>query len=237
MTTRSRIIFDARQLAGGPPDQPLPDGVPESLCYSLCVDIEEMMLRDTTLSSLKRRVTVEEIPLTQNQIRFPFGNVIASTPVYAQLRLSPSDTFKMDVDIVNLDQLDGYRRDRRLAIAFDDDPPNVNLTWKPDPTHSLFVWYERMPDVDPAKDTDLAINAAYGAHLKWQLAAIIAEKWGKPLGETMKAMMMKSEQQWLKFTKQSFAQGIQRKRPWRPGRYKRPSVSPGGFRISETDGF
>jgi hypothetical protein len=237
MATRSRIIYDARAMAGGPPDAPLPEGVPESLCYSLVVDIEEMMLRDLTLSSTKRRVTSQEIPLTTNQAQFDLGGAPGSTPVYAQLQLDSSDTFKMDVEIVNLDQLDGYRRDRRLAMALNNDPAQVSLTWKPDNTQTLFVWYERLPEEDPRKGDEPAIDKAYTAYLKWQLAAMIREQWNKPIGAVMTAMIGKSEAQWSKFTRSSFESGVVRKRPWRPGRYRRQTVSPGGFRISETDGF
>lgn len=237
MATRSRIIFDARAMAGGPPDAPLPEGVPESLCYSLVVDIEEMMLRDLTLSSTKRRVTSYPFPLMTDQVSFTMAGIPGSTPVYAQLQLDPNDTFKMDVDIVNLDQLDDYRRDRRLAMSFNDDPKNVQLTWKPDSMQSLVVWYEKLPDEDPSKGNEPAIDKAYTAHLKWQLAALIREEWGKPIGNVMQSMMSKSEAQWQKFTKASFQEGVVQKRPWRPNRYKRQSVNPGGFRISETDGF
>lgn len=237
MATRSRIIFDARAMAGGPPDAPLPEGVPEHLCYSLVVDVEEMMLRDLSQSSTKRRVNFESLPLNQDEVTFSVNTVNKSTPVYAQLQTDPNDAFKMDVEIVNLDQLDGYRRDRRLAIAFYDDPPQASLTWKPDASQHLILWFERLPEEDPAKSDEPAIDKAYTAHLKWQLAALLREQWGKPIGSVMQAMMAKSERQWKKFTDSAFQQGIARKRPWRPNRYKRPTVHPGGFRISETDGF
>lgn len=227
MATRSRIIFDARAMAGGPPDAPLPEGVPESLCYSLVVDIEEMMLRDLTLSSTKRRVTFQDVPLISDQVQFDLGGMSGSTPVYAQLQFDSTDTFKMDVEIVNLDQLDGYRRDRRLAMAFNNDPAQVSLTWKPDNTQKLFVWYERLPEEDPSKSAEPAIDKAYTAYLKWQLAAMIREQWDKPIGAVMTAMLGKSEQQWSKFTRSSFEQGVVRKRPWRLGRYRRNTVSTG----------
>lgn len=226
MTTRSRIIAGASMLAGEPENIPLPAGIPHSLRYELCCDVEIGLLRDLNLSDQHRAVSSFPVPLPPRNREITINQADFESPAYVQVLFNPSDYRWQDVEIVNVGSLEEEYRARHFAIAFyDNNPQKAMLSWEPslNMQETLRIWYDRSPVEDPDKDGTSDIDYSYISHLKLQLAAQFMELLGKTPGPVMTARLLKGEQQWRKFVNMSRQAGLASKLPWKPnyGKYRR----------------
>lgn len=210
MSTRSRIAYGVRVLAGGPADEPLPNGLPEHAIYEVITNCESQMLIDVNLSDQNRRVISKPIPLNPNTYDFGVNASNLSVPAFAQLRISPTDAWQSPVDIVNLASIDQAGVEGRVAVAFYGNPLRARLSWLPQSNEQqvLTIWFDRVIDVDGSLTEEPAIEDAYTVHLKLQSVALCLEMMGKPIGEGLKAQIAKGERQWKRYVDNSGQQGV-----------------------------
>lgn len=211
MSTRSRIAYGVRVLAGGLPDEPLVHGgLPEHVIYEVIVDCETSMLIDLNLSDQNRRVQSKTITLNPNTYDFNVNSTNLSVPAFAQLRVNPTDTWQEPIDIVNFSSIDQAGIDGRMAVAFYGNPLRARLSWVPQTNeqHALTLWFDRSVDIDGPLADEPDLEDAYTVHLKLQAVAQCMEIMGKPVGDVLKARIMKGESQWEKYTKRNGQQGV-----------------------------
>lgn len=220
MTTRSRLASSVRVLLGGPPDEPLPFGVPEHLIFEVLLDTETGMHLDENLSDTNRRITSKAVHLQPDKYDFAVNASTLSIPAFAQLLASPTDTWRHPVEIVNLGSIDQAGIDGRLAVAFYGTPLRAKLSWIPQvgENQELTVWYDKSVEMDGTRDTEPAIEDAYTVHLKYQAVAQIidirnrarveAELPIMPLDESLKMRIARGEQQWKKYVNKSGQMGL-----------------------------
>jgi hypothetical protein len=229
MLTRSRIISDASGYAGEPPDEPLPNGVPEWMRYSIAADLEVELLRDLNLSAENRTLSSVPVRLRQGTRDFDLTESGLENPSFATLAFSGNPNANpLPVDITNLSLLPGVADDGRRAIAFyGDNPQRGVVSWSPSGDETITIWYDRSPDTDPsAEQSTFTITASYVPLLKLLLAAQMLELIKQPIGEMLKSRISRGMDQWKKFVKQSKQQGIVQKTAWRPGRYRNSEPAP-----------
>jgi hypothetical protein len=224
---RSNLVSSVRLLAGDLPDEPLPDGLPSNLIFETLCDLETEMLRDVDLSNQNRRVnpTPMEITLTANSTE-PFSVSVGDfhAPAFAQLKTDSSSDFWYPVEIENHTSLLQAGLDGRLAVAFTGTPPKGFVSWIPDSTHTLRVYYERTPS-NPTMSGSTELGSLYDSYLKLQCAAQVREFLKMEVGEILKARLIKSEQQWKKYVGMSRQQGKSNKPMcFTPPRYRRRYV-------------
>ncbi len=229
MLTRSRIISDASGYAGEPPDEPLPNGVPEWMRYSIAAELEVELLRDLNLSAENRTLSSYPVRLRPGTREFIVSQPNLENPSFATISLSgmPSANPK-SIDISNLSLLPGIADDGRRAIAFySDNPQRGMVSWNPSGDETITIWYDRSPETDPsAEQSTFTIAASYVPLLKLLLAAQILELMKQPIGEMLKGRISRGMDQWKRFVKQSHQQGIVQKTAWRPGRYRTGTPEP-----------
>lgn len=231
MATRSRIISGARALAGDPPDEPLPDGIPMYLAYETAYDYETTMLNDLNLSDQNRTVRKTDISLYGET--FTTGQADFGEPTYAQWIPEPNATFFPSVDIVNLTSLNEARLNGRLAVAFYGDTQEGQVSWPAEGAEQLRLWYDRLPDEDGLITDIPALSSAYHPYLKLRCAARFRELMGLEVGKVLADDIDESRTQWKKYARMSRQQGLVQKNPWNPHRGRRylRGYGEGGFRL------
>lgn len=234
MLTRSRIITGASALAGDPPNEPLPGGVPEWLRYETAADLETELMRDMNLSAENRTLSSYPVQLQQGSQEFTLAQPNLERVSYVSMTFVDStDMQPIDVEIGNVATIYGSGRDGRRVVAFYDDAPQRGIvSWQPSGNESLRLWYDRSPVTDPSADqANFTIATSYVPLLKLLLAAAMMEMLGKDIGKMLMSRITRGMKQWEKFVRDSGQQGIVQKTPWRPGRYGRESsqwdASPG----------
>lgn len=200
-----------RALTGGLPDEPLAHGgLPESVIYEVVTDVETSLLIDLNLSDQNRRVQAKTVTLNPNTFDFNVNSANLSIPAFAQLRVNPTDTWQEPVDIVNLASVDQAGIDGRMAVAFYGNPLRARLSWVPQTgeQHALTMWFDRGVEVDGPLTDEPEIEDAYLAHLKLQATAQCLELMAKPIGDVLKARIIKGESQWKKYVQRNGQQGV-----------------------------
>ena len=231
MSTRSRLSYGVRVLCGGPPDEPLPEGLPEHTIYEVLVDVESSMLIDLNLSDQNRRVQSKPVPLSANAYDFAVNQSNLSLPAFAQLRVNSTDTWQEPVDIVNLSSIDQAGKDGRLAVAFYGTPLRAQLSWIPTQGQTLTLWLDRTIDSDGDLTDEPAIEDAYAVHLKLQAAAQCRELMKLDVGTVLAMRIQKGEQQWKSYVRKSGQSGLIVKTSSHPragGRRRSEFQRPGG---------
>lgn len=235
MITRSRLIAGASGIAGEPPDEPLPTGVPHWLRYETAADLETELMRDINLSAENRTMASYTVRLGNGQREFTVSQPRLENAAFVSLSYPDQPNRQpIDVEIGNVALIgDDERRGKRTVSFYDDKPQRAILSWSPGDNEELRIWYDRTPNTDPsAEQSTFTIADAYVPLLKLLLAATMLEMMNKPLGELLKARITSGREQWKKFVKNSRQQGIVQKTPHYTPRGARRAVSPDGdFRI------
>src|SRR5688500_14979760 len=125
MLSRSRIISGASAIAGEPPNEPLPGGVPEHLRFETCADIETELIRDLNLSTENRTIASTPIHLTGDSQDFALpGGLAVETPAFVSLSSANADPNfpnfpeSLDIEITNLSLLNDAYQDGKRKVAF-----------------------------------------------------------------------------------------------------------------------
>jgi hypothetical protein len=225
MLTRSRIIQGASGLAGNPPNEPLPTGIPEWLRYETAADLETELMRDMNLSTENRTLASYPVRLRQGQREFVISQSGLENVSYVALRHNDSPDMVPDpIEIGNVGTIDGSAQDGRRVVAFYDDKPQRGIvSWNPSGNEVLTLWYDRSPVTDPSADqANFRIADSYVPLLKLLLAAAMREMLDKPIGKMLESRIVRGMAQWQKFVNKSGQQGVvQKTTQWRPGRYGR----------------
>lgn len=218
---RSQLIASIRTLAGEPPDTPLPEGLPTSLIFEELVGVEAMMLRDLDLTKKNARVAMTEIDLTQDQEDFSVSLGDFHAPAYVYLRQDSSSNYWYPVEIVEHSSLGQAAQNGTMAIAFSGTPSTAYLSWMPDGTQTLRIWYERGGDDYPTLAGSTELGNLYDEYLKLQVAAQCREHLKLELGSMLSARLAKSERQWSRYTTRGHQRGIGTKTPVYNSRFRR----------------
>lgn len=216
MLTRSRVIAGASGLAGEPPDEPLPGGIPHWLRYEMAADIETELLRDLNQSVQNRTMARVSLHLNAGRREFTLQSYGLENPVYIQLsRNGNSLAIPESIDISNVALLDLDARDGKRTIAFFGDKPQQGLTsWLPDGSETITVWYDRSPNTDPSADqSTFTITDSYVPLLKARLAAEMLEAMKQPIGVMLIAKITRGMKQWEDFVSSNRQQGVIEKTP------------------------
>jgi hypothetical protein len=222
---KSQILSSIRTLCGGPPDLPLPDGLPSELIFEEINNYEAVMLRDLDLGQKNRRVTKVEYTLTSNQEDLPISETDFHAPAYVYLRTDSTNDLWSPVDIVEQSTLPEAAASQVLAIAFSETPQVARFSWMPEGSHTLRIWYERAGNDRPSLDDTTEIGSLYDEYLKTQVAAQCIEHMGKEIGPMLQTRLNKSEGQWKRYVSRSSQRGAGFKaRSFTPPRYRNRST-------------
>jgi len=216
MLTRSRVIAGASGLAGEPPDEPLPGGIPHWLRFEMAADIETELLRDLNQSDQNRTMARAVVHLNAGAREFTLQSFGLENPVYIQLsRDSDSQAIPESIDISNIATLDADSRDgKRTAAFYGDKPQQGMLSFLPTGDETITVWYDRSPNTDPSADqSTFTITDSYVPLLKARLAAEMLELLGKPIGPMLVAKITRGMKQWEDFVTSNRQQGVIEKTP------------------------
>lgn len=210
MLTRSRVIAGASGLAGEPPDEALPTGIPMWLRFEMAADMETEMIRDLNLSVQNRTMDRKQIQLNGDSREFTLPQSGLENPVYITVGRVGTDANPVEVDISNIALLEKDSRDARRTVGFyGDNPQRGVLSWTPNAGDTLTVWYDRSPNTDPSADqATFTITDSYVPHLKLMLAAQMLEMLGKKPGPVMASRIAKGMQQWEQFVSSGRQQGV-----------------------------
>nr|AUN37434.1 hypothetical protein [uncultured bacterium] len=227
MLTRSRVIAGASGLAGEPPDEPLPAGIPQWLRYEMAADIETELLRDMNLSAQNRTMASYPIRLNAGEREFSLTQAGLENPVFIALgRDGAPNEIPQPVEITNLSNIyDDARANRRSVAFFADKPQRGMLSWIPQNGETLTVWYDRSPNTDPSAETStFTIQNGYVPLLKHRLAAWMLELLGKPIGAMLAASIQRGMDQWQSFVSRERQEGLVEKTTYRGSRNTGGSV-------------
>lgn len=230
--SRERLVSAVRTLCDEPPDAPLPDGLPSSLIFETLTTIEDEMLRDLDLSQHSRRVSSEDISLTQDTSTFDINVFDFHAPSYVYLQTSQSLNEWFPVEIVNHPTLLNAAANGAMAVAFYGNPLAGEVNWIPESGQRLRLWYERGANDEPTLADTTELGALYDSHLKLQTAAQCRELMKLDVGPVLRARLTRSESQWKQFTQRSNQRGTGAKSPVSPWRQRQFSLGRrgrGGF--------
>lgn len=220
---RERLLSAVRTLCGEPPDAPLSDdGLPSNLIFETLVTIEDEMLRDLDLSQHSRRVSSEDIPLTQNTSTFDISAFDFHAPSYVYLRTDSNSDFWFPVEIVNHPSLLHAASNGVLAVGFYGTPLSGEVSWLPESNQTLRLWYERGGNDEPTLADTTELGALYDSYLKLQTAAQCRELMKLEVGVMLISRLRKSAEQWKRFTNRSNQRGTGSKTPVSPFRRQLP---------------
>jgi hypothetical protein len=233
MLTRSRIIAGASAIAGEPPNEPQPGGVPEWLRYETAADLETELLRDENLSAANRTLASYEVRLAKDQREFAVTQPGLEDPVAVSMRYHDNTQLRpLDIEISNIVLMSDNERESKRAIAFYSDKPQQGMvSWKPLGTEILRFWYDRSPETAPDADkSTFTITESYVPLLKLLLAASMLEMMGKAPGAMLASRIQRGMDQWKRYVKNGKQQGVIKKTPsFKPSRYR--VNTDGDFRI------
>jgi hypothetical protein len=209
---RSKLAAQVYQWADNPADCAIRDGgLPLQLVMQTLLGVEDELLRDYDLSDQNRRVDKFEIPLSSPTFTVPRADY--SGAVYAYMQTDPSSDLWWPVEIANHGAINQAGWDSRRAVGFYGTPPKGEVSWEPKSGHRLRVWFDRSGEDNPSIGGETDIAGLYDSHLALQAGAQCRELMGLPVGEVMKARLLRGEQQWRKSVTTSRQQGVIAKTP------------------------
>jgi hypothetical protein len=202
---RSKLVSGVRLLCDERPDEPLPNGLPSSLIFKVLVGLEDEMLRDLDLSDQNRRVnpTPMEIVLSDGGEPYTLTAQDFNAPAFAYLGV---DDVRYPVEVTNHDSLIQRGIDGQLAVAFTGTPPKGFLSWTPESSQTLYVFYDRT-QTDATMSGTTEIGNLYDSYLELQATAQCREFLKMDVGDVLRRRLDKSERQWQRSVKASRAQG------------------------------
>lgn len=218
--TRSQILAEVLSYCADPDDRPLKEGgLPHNLVFQILTECESELLRDLDLSVGNRRVDKAEITLSANETEFNLN--IDGNPSYVALQVDTSDVW-WPVEIINHGGVVQAGINGRLAIAFRDTPPVAEVSWIPDVSQNLRIWYDRTGDDNPTMAGSTELGNLYDSYLKLRAAAQCRELMGQDVGKVLSTRLVTSERQWKRYVEMSRNQGTQFKsRVFTPARLRR----------------
>jgi hypothetical protein len=216
---RSQLVAEVLEYCGSPPDVPLRDGgLPQPLVFQVLIECEDEMLRDLDLSTQNRRVGMWEDTLSDAE----FSPSIDGNPSYAAVLLDSASDVWMPVEIVNHSALAQAMIDGRMAIAFRDTPSIAEVSWTPESSHTLRIWYDRSGSDAPELASSTEIGSLYDSYLKLRAAAQCRELMSLDVGKVLSTRLINSERQWGRYVDMGRQQGVGFKNPvYTPRRFRR----------------
>lgn len=216
---RGRLVGEVYGYCGEPEDKPLKNGgLPQELVFQILTDGESEMLRDLELSNQGRRIAKQEVDLTIDQLEFTLFE--SASPSYVSLQIDPSSNIWLPVEIVSPSALLQATIDGHLAITFRG--LNGEISWQPDTTHTLRVWYERSGNDDPQLAESTELGNLYDSYLKLRTAAQCREIMGLDIGKVLASRLIQSDKQWQRYVNKSAQKGAGYKtRVYTPARLRR----------------
>lgn len=218
--TRSRLVGEVYEYCGNPDDCPIKDkGLPQQFVFQVLTENEDEMLRDLELSNQGRRIAKQEVSLIENDVEFSL-NPDAVAPAYVSLQPDPSTNEWWPIEIVTPDGLLQATINGVMAVTFRGNQGEVS--WQPESTHNLVVWYERSGDDDPQLLASTELGSLYDSYLKLRTAAQCREMMGLPIGPILTSRIAQSEAQWQRYTRRGNQRGLATKTPvFTPARMRR----------------
>lgn len=194
------------------------------LRYEIAADIETELVRDMNLSTANRTLAKFPVYLHGGQREFTISQAGLEDPAYVSMTVEGgSEMVPLPIEIGNVATLDHDALDGRRVVAFfDDNPQRGIVSWEPNGSETLQIWYDRSPATDPSPEqSNFTISDSYVPLLKLLLAAQILELLKQPIGELLKNRIARGLKQWEKFVKSGKQQGIVRKTVgFRPERFR-----------------
>jgi hypothetical protein len=218
---RSQLLSEVRSGCDGLPDAPLPQGLPSHLIWETLVAIESEMLRDHDLAGSNRRVTQTDLYLDTDLDSVPVAALDFHAPTHAYLQDDPASEFWWPVEIVDLSSLGEMAAQGHAAIAIAGNPPSVHFSWTADSGQMLRLWYERGANETPQLGDYSEIGGLYDEYLKLMTIAQCREYAKLPIGDVLKARLLKSERQWQRYVNRGHQQGLGHKAPSYNSRFRR----------------
>jgi hypothetical protein len=232
--TRSKLLNAVYLWCDSPADLPLSEGgLPTQLAFEVLTGVEDEMLRDTDLSDQNRRVDKFELRLNSETFSVPRADYSAPAYAFLQLDSDRDSSLWYPVEVTNHSAVNQARWDGRLAVAFYGTPPKGEVSWEPEAGQTLRVWYDRSDEDVPLMSGETEIGGVYDSYLALQAGAQCRELMGLPVGEVLKARLVRGQRQWEKSVSSSRQQGTVAKTPvYMPRRYRRGgALSRMGFRM------
>jgi hypothetical protein len=217
---RSRLVGEVYEYCGNPDDRPLAEkGLPQQFVFQVLSETEDEMLRDLELSNQGRRIDKQEVNLATDEFEFTLNDDAAS-PSYVTLQTDPSSTVWFPVEIVIPSALAQASAEGQFAVAFRG--LSGEVSWQPDASHVLKVWYERSGNDEPRLAESTELGNLYDSYLKLRTAAQCREIMGLPIGDVMASRLSGSERQWQRFVTKGAQKGAGYKtRVFTPARLRR----------------
>jgi hypothetical protein len=203
---RSQLIAEVYEYCGNPDDRPLKDGgLPQQFVFQVLTENEDEMLRDLELSNQGRRIAKQEVSLSTDEFEFSL-NADAAAPAYVGLRTDPSSNVWYPVEIVTPDALLQASANGVMAITFRG--LQAEVSWQPDSSHNLVVYYERSGDDNPQLFASTDLGNLYDSYLKLRTAAQCRELLSLKVGEVLATRLARSEQQWQRYARRGNQRGL-----------------------------
>lgn len=203
---RSQLVGEIREYCNDPADRRLEEGgLPGQLVFQILTESEDEMLRDLDLSVQNRRVGKSEISLSENDTEFNLN--IDGNPSYVALKIDAVSDFWYPVDIINHGSLVQAGLDGRAAIAFRDTPSIAEVSWIPNGSQVLRIWYDRSGNDAPQLNASTELGNLYDSYLKLRTAAQCRELMGADVGKVLATRLINSERQWKRYVDMSRQQG------------------------------
>lgn len=218
---RSRVMSEIYAYCGEPSDTLVSKGgLPQELVFQILCENEDEMLRDLSDSSQARRVLKEEVTLLDDQTEVSLN--INGAAAYVQLRTDPSSDVIWPVDIVKPSSVLQAAIDGKLAIGFNDGSQTAELSWRPDGSQILTIWYDRTGDHQRTKAGETEIDNLYDSYLKLRTAAQCRELMKLEIGDILNSRLARSEKQWQRHVNRGQQEGSGYKsRVFTPPRFRR----------------
>lgn len=177
------------------------------------------MLRDLELTNRGRRIASQPVQLSENEFTFSLTPDSAA-PSYVTLQTDLSTNISYPVEIVDPNALIQASMGGVMAVTFRG--ADGEVSWQPDSSHTLTVWYERGGNDNPELAASTEIGNLYDSYLKLRTAAQCRELMGMDVGKVLATRLAKSDEQWQRFTKKGLQKGVAAKaRVFTPPRLRR----------------
>lgn len=205
---RSELISGVYYYCGDPDDLPLKDGgLPQQLVFEVLCDGEAELLRDLDLSTQNRRVGRTDATLDQDNPEFSLSVSDLTAASYVALQTEQASNIWWPVDIVNHSGLLQAGIDGRLAVAFRNTPAVGEVSWQPESTQTLRIWYDRDGNDAPQLLASTELGNLYDSYLKIRTAAQCRELMDLPVGSVLATRLVDSQRQWKRYVEMSRQQG------------------------------
>lgn len=228
---RSQLVAEVYQYCADPDDRPLKEGgLPQQLVFQVLCENEDELLRDLDLSTNNRRVGRTDVYLSQDDPEFTLSVSDMTAVSYAALLVDTTSNVWWPVDIVNHSGLPQAGIDERRAVAFRDTPPVGEVSWIPESSQTLRLWYDRNGNDAPQLLASTELGNLYDSYLKLRTAAQCRELIGMTVGGILESRLLSSQAQWKRSVDMSRMQGSGFKSPVFPRRRRTiPFIDPRRF--------